>query len=106
MDEMNRLANVHNIRVVHHHIETFGDEESGCASPPGFSAVAWSDDCHHLSARCNSDQGILAFDVCSSGSRPDSAHILACDVLAFLKLQLSTDTKFHVHNVPRFHHLT
>jgi S-adenosylmethionine/arginine decarboxylase-like enzyme/uncharacterized protein with PQ loop repeat len=97
MDEMRRLAALHNVRVVHHHVETF----DGSDSPPGFAAAALIDE-SHMSAHCYSDQGMLAFDVFTCGSQPDNTRKVVRDVLAFLKLHLSTDTQFLVHHLPRF----
>ena len=97
MDEMRRLAALHNVRCVHHHVETF----DGSVSPPGFAAVGLLDE-SHMTAHCYSDQGLLAFDVFTCGSMPENTRKVARDVLAFLKLHLSADTEYLVHHMPRF----
>jgi S-adenosylmethionine decarboxylase len=97
MDEMRRLAALHNVRCVHHHVETF----DGSLSPPGFAAVGLLDE-SHMTAHCYSDQGLLAFDVFTCGSMPENTRKVARDVLAFLKLHLSADTEYLVHHMPRF----
>lgn len=97
MVEMCRLAILHGVRVVHRHVETF----DGSESPPGFASVALLDE-SHMSAHCYSDQGKLAFDVFTCGSKPDGTRKVARDVLAFLKVHLDEDTKYYIHHLPRF----
>jgi S-adenosylmethionine/arginine decarboxylase-like enzyme len=83
MKEMQKFADLHGVRVVHSHVETF----DGSESPPGFASIALIDE-SHMSAHCYSDQGKRAFDVFTCGSKPDHTRKVAEDVLAFLKLHL------------------
>ena len=94
---MCELAKMHEVRVVHDHIEVF----DGAVSPPGFAAVALLDE-SHMSAHCYSDQGKLAFDVFTCGSNPDCTRKVARDVLSYLRQRLGSDAVYQIHRLPRF----
>ena len=94
---MCELAKMHEVRVVHDHIEVF----DGAVSPPGFAAVAVLDE-SHMSAHCYSDQGKLAFDVFTCGSNPDCTRKVARDVLFYLRQHLGRDAVYQIHRLPRF----
>lgn len=107
MDEVRRLATLHQARIVHPNIETFnGSEET---APQGFSLVALiGESSCRLSIYCNFDQGTLTVDYFNSAADcgdtdGTAAQKVAGDVVVFLKLQLlPADAQFLVNHLSWF----
>lgn len=94
---MCELAKMHELRVVHDHVEIF----DGTTSPPGFAAVALLGQ-SHMSAHCYLDQKKIAFDVFASGPDPDCTRKVARDMLFYLRQSLGSDAKYQINHLPRF----
>mmetsp|Transcript_105774 Transcript_105774/g.331535 ORF Transcript_105774/g.331535 Transcript_105774/m.331535 type:complete len:370 (-) Transcript_105774:133-1242(-) len=98
MNAVLHAAEESGVHVVNHAVETFVD----AMLPPGFAAVALLAGGGHVSAHCDTNQGLVMVDIFSCGADPERAQGLASAIHVFLESKFGPDASFDVRHISRF----